>query len=112
MSYQVVGEKGKNPDFQNRCWGAVMAMSRDIIAAVQDSGSIEDAVTPVPNDLTTLACKNQAKKFAKLTHLSTDRTIANLVLLNPTIATNPDAATDSDLQYQVKQVWMTLVEIG
>jgi len=112
MSYQVVGEKGKNPDFQNRCWGAVMAMARDIIASVQDSRSIEDDVLPIHNDLTQESSKNQALKFAKLIHLSTDRTIANLVLLNPTIATDPDAATDSDLQYQVKQIWMTLVEIG
>lgn len=109
MSYQVVGASGKSPDFQNRAWGAVMAMAADIIASVQDSASIVDAAN---NDLTSEASKNQAKKFAKLSHLSTDRTIANLILLNTTIAANPDSATDSDLQYQIKQVWMTLVEIG
>jgi hypothetical protein len=111
MTYQVVGEKGKDPTFQNKVWGAVMAMARDIMAAPQDSGTIMDDATP-QNDLTQLSSKNQAKRFAKLIHLSTDRTLANLVLLNPTIAADPDAATDSDLQYQVKQVWMTFVEIG
>lgn len=109
MTYQAVGEAGKDATFQNRCWGAVMAMSRDIIGATQDSGSIQDDLS---NDLTTLSCKNQAKKFTKLLHLSTDRTIANLVLLNSVIAGNPAASADNDLQYQVKQIWMTLVEIG
>lgn len=108
MTYQVVGEKGKNPDFQNRCWGAVMAMARDIMAAPLASSAIVDEAG---NDLTTQSCKNQAANFAKLAHLSTDRTIANLVLLNSTISANPDQATDSDLQFQVKQIWMVLVEI-
>lgn len=109
MTYQVVGESGKNPDFQNRCWGAVMAMAADIMNATQDSGSILDSQS---RDLTSLSSKNQAAKFAKLSHLSTDRTIANLVLLNSVIAANPSGASDSDLQYQVKEVWMILVEIG
>src|SRR5688500_11949898 len=109
MTYRQVGEAGKLEDFQNRCWGAVMAMSRDIIGAVQDSGSITDDLA---NDLTTESCKNQAKKFSKLLHLSDDRTIANLVLLNSVIAGDYINADDSAMQYQVKQIWMTLVEIG
>jgi hypothetical protein len=109
MTYQVVGESGKNPDFQNRCWGAVMAMASDIMNTVQDSGSIMDSQS---RDLTSLSSKNQAMNFAKMTHLSTDRTIANLILLNSVIAGNPTGALDSDLQYQAKEIWMTLVEIG
>lgn len=109
MTYEVVGSAGKDPVFQNRCWGAVMAMARDIINSVQDSGSITDDAA---NDLTQLSSKNQAKKFSKLQHLSTDRTIANLVLLNPTISADPANSLDTDLQWQVKQIWMTLVEIG
>lgn len=86
-----------------------MAMARDIIAATLDSGSIMDDAN---NDLTQLSSKNQAKNFSKLQHLVADRAIANLVLLNPTIAADPLNSLDSDLQWQVKQIWMTLVEIG
>jgi hypothetical protein len=109
MSYQVVGEQGKNPNFQNRCWGAVMAMVSLVLGSVENSGSVLGAGGV---DITTADSKAQARKFAKLTHLSTDRTIANLVLLNATIAGDPSGSTDSDLQYQVGQVWPILMDIG
>lgn len=86
-----------------------MAMARDIIAAPLASNSITDDAN---NDLTTQSSKNQAMNFAKLLNLSTDRTIANLVLLNASIAADPLNSLDSDLQWQVKQIWMILVEIG
>lgn len=109
MTFQVVGESGKNPDFQNRCWGAVMAQSAEIMAATLNSSSVQDSLL---RDLTTQDSKDLAAKFAKLTHLSTDRTIANLVLLNSVIAANPSGASDSDIQYQVKEVWLILKDIG
>jgi hypothetical protein len=35
-----------------------------------------------------------------------------LMLANTTIAANPGASTDSDLQWQTKENWLTYVEIG
>ena len=108
MSFQVIGSTGKDPDFQNRCWGGIMTCSVAIIAAPLDSNT----VTGGGADLTTQDSKDQALKFAKLSHLSSDRTIANLVLLNGTISANPGEALDSDIEYQINQIWTLLMAIG
>jgi hypothetical protein len=109
MTFQVVGEKGKNVDFQNRCWGGVMSVVVIILGAALNSNALQ-GVGGV--DLTTQESKDQALKFAKLTHLSSDRVIANLVLLNPTIAANPDGVDDSAIEYQIAQSWLILIGIG
>jgi hypothetical protein len=109
MSFQVIGATGKDPDFQNRCWGGIMTCSVAIIATTLNDGSI---TSQAGADLTTQASKDQALKFAKLAHLSSDRTIANLVLLNSTISVNPSAAEDSAIQFQLNQVWTVLMAIG
>lgn len=109
MSLQVVGSKSKDPNFQNRCWGAVMSSVRSILAAATDSNAVQGAGGA---DLTTDLSKAQARKFATLSHLSTDRTIANLVLLNSVIAADPDGVDDSAIEYQMNQIWLTLMDIG
>lgn len=111
MSYEVIGASAKDNNFQNRCWGAITELSRDIIAAPQDSRAIMDDAVP-PNDLTQESSKNQAKKFTRLTQLATRETIANQILLNVDIAANPMGVEDPTILYQTKQAWMTFVEIG
>ena len=55
MTYEVIGASAKDPNFQNRCRGAAIAMAADILNAVQDSGAIQDSKG---GDLTTLASRN------------------------------------------------------
>lgn len=111
MTYEVIGASAKDVNFQNRCWGAVIEMSRDILAAVQDSNSIHDDASP-SNDLTSEASKNQAKKLTRSQALITKETIANLMLLNGDVAANPMGSSEGTVQYQTKQIWITMVEIG
>lgn len=109
MTYEVIGASAKDPNFQNRCRGSAIAMAADILNAVQDSGSIQDSKG---GDLTTLASKNLAKNFCKGTHLFTDQALASLILLNYDVAANPMGSSEAAVQYQTKEIWLTLVEIG
>lgn len=109
MTFEVIGASAKEPSFQNRCRGAVIAMAADILGAVQDSGAIQDSKG---NDLTSLSSKNLAKNFCKGAHLFTDQALASLMLLNYDVQANPMTVADSAIQYQTKEIWVTLVEIG
>ena len=80
MTYEVIGASAKDPNFQNRCRGAAIAMAADILNAVQDSGAIQDSKG---GDLTTLASKNLAKNFCKGAHLFTDQALASLSVCLP-----------------------------
>lgn len=109
MTYQVIGAAAKDPAFQDRCRGGAIELGRDIIAAPLASMSIS---SDAGADLTTTDCKNLAMNFCKRTNLFTDEALASLVLLNSTVAANPMGSLDSAVQYQLKQIWLTLVEIG
>src|SRR5688500_13125479 len=109
MTYEVIGASAKDPNFQNRCRGSVIAMAADVLGAVQDSGAIQNSSGA---DLTTLASKNLARNFCKGAHLFTDQSLASLILLNYDVAANPMGVADGAIQYQTKEIWLTLIEIG
>lgn len=108
MTYQVIGEAAKSVDFQNRCRGAIISLGSDIIAATTPNAITNEA----GEDITTQLCKDLAKSFCRGTNLFTLETAAMLMLLNGTIAANPSGIADGDIQFQTKQIWLTLVEIG
>lgn len=109
MTFEVIGASAKEPNFHNRCRGSVIALAADIINATQDSSAIQDSKG---TDLTSLASKNLAKNFCKGTHLFTDQTLASFMLLNEDVQTNPMGSTEYSIEWQTKEIWMTLVEIG
>lgn len=109
MTYQVVGAAAKDPAFQDRCRGAIISLGRDILAAATASNAIQNAAL---QDLTTTPCKNLAMNYCKGTALFTEQALASLILLNSDVAANPMGSLDGAVQYQAKEIWLTLVEIG
>lgn len=109
MSFQVVGAKSKDGNFQNLCWGGIMKVSNDVLASVPGSGSIQ---SQAGFDLTGPQSKEMAKRFTRKTANVPLDTIATQVLLNSVIASNPDAADiDNSVEFQLIQVWQVFVEI-
>lgn len=109
MTFQVIGAAAKDPNFQNRCRGSVIELGAAIIAAATASGSIQNNSA---QDLTTTACKNLAMNYCKGITLFTDQALASLMLLNADVAANPLGSDEYAVQWQTKEIWLTLVEIG
>ena len=108
MTYQVIGASATDANFQNRVKGAIISLAADIINAVGDTAITNNAGVGI----TTLACKNLAKNFCKGTSLFRIEAAAMLMLLNYDIAANPATVIDATINYQTKEIWLTLVEIG
>jgi len=110
MSYQSIGEAARSSVYLSRVRGCVLSLNSDIIAATQDSGSIQDDSN---NDLTTVSCKNWAINYLKGTVAATDEIIGDLILMAPNVANDPyGVSTDGDMQYQLKHVYLLLVGMG
>lgn len=112
MSFQTIGDAAEDPVFQRRCKGSFIAMASAILAAPLNS----NAVNSTKGDLTTEACKNLALNFCKGTNLFTDEALASLMLLNVDVAADPlgsaEGPSEGAIQYQTKEIWLDLVEIG
>lgn len=112
MSYQLTGDAVDDARFHRRARGCVIALAADILAATQDSGSIQDDALA---DLTTLACKNWSKNYLTGAAAATDRVIAGYLLLNGTIAADPfgdSTGNDAAMQWQLKHTLLTIVAMG
>jgi len=99
MSLLDVYIASNDAEFQGRCWAAATITAQHVI--VEDEGY----------DVS-LASKNYALKLLRDESSVTERQIAMQVLRNATIASSPSTASDSDIDWQIKQIWPELVNIG
>ena len=99
MTYSAIYTAATDPTFQGRCQVAMWSAAGDII-----------------NEATNTASHAQRLDWANrvlMDHANiTARQLAMQVLRNTTIAANPTAALDSDLQFQVNSIVPSLIAIG
>lgn len=99
MAYADIYNAATDANWQGRCQVAMWKAAHDILA--------EDPGTPDHerrHDWAVSALRDQLT--------ITPKQIAMQVLRNATIAANPGAATDSDIQFQVNSILGDLLTIG
>lgn len=99
MAFIDIYNAASDADFQGRCMAAAWQTAQHVIA--EDSGYN-----------VTLDSKNFALKLLRDQATITPRQVAMQVLRNATIAGNVSGSIDSDIDWQVKQIWTDLMEIG
>ena len=99
MSYATVYAASQESGFQGRCMAACWDIANDIS---NESPSTENH----------RARMDWAREVVRGTQAVTLQQLAVITLLNPTIAANPSAATDSDLKYQLTTQLALLIQIG
>ena len=97
MTYQAVFEASRDTTFQGRCLVALWIAAESIVN--------EDPQTPNHQARMDWARTAQQGKLA-----ITPSNLAQAVLRNTTIATDPVAASDGDIQFQVNSIldWLLL----
>ena len=99
MSYLAIYTAANDPDFQARCKVALWKAAYDI--------TNED-----PQTVNHEARLNWARTVQQGRLALTDATLAQAVLTNTTIAANPSAASDGDIQFQVSVLLACLIAQG
>ena len=99
MAFSDIYTAANNEVFQGRCLAAAWQTAQHVIAG--DEGY---DVTAPSKDFAYSLLRNQTRITAKQ--------VAMQVLRNATITANVATSTDSDIDWQVKQVWADLVSIG
>jgi len=99
MSFSDIYTAANDATFQGRCLAAAWQTAQHVIAG--DEGY---DVTAPSKDFAYSLLRDQTRITAKQ--------VAMQVLRNATIASNVATSTDSDIDWQVKQVWADLVSIG
>jgi hypothetical protein len=99
MAFIDVFNAANDATFQGRCMAAAWQTAQHVVAG--DEGY---NVTPQSRDFAYELLRDKAR--------ITPRQVAMQVLRNLTIAGNVAASTDSDIDWQVKQVWTDLAGIG
>jgi len=99
MAYADIYNAATDPNWQGRCLVAVWKAAQDILS--EDPGTQD----------------HQRRKAWAVNVLRdgaaiTPKQLAMQVLRNETIAANPGAASDSDLQFQVNSIVADLLTIG
>lgn len=109
MTYLVIGAAARDPVFQDRCWGSIVKMSNDIMNSTTGSATI---MSDDGYDLTGQASKNQALNFMWGKAKASKEIVANFMLLNNDISSNPMGSAEDAVQWQTKQIWEDLVTLG
>ena len=99
MSYSAIFAAVQDPAFQGRCFVACWKAAQDILS--EDPGTPNYEVR-----------RGWAVSILQGTQRATPQQIAVQILRNPTIAQNPVAAQDGDLQFQVNSIIADLTAIG
>lgn len=99
MAYIDIYTASNDATFQGRC----------LVAAWTAAGDIINEATNTTNHASRLDWANKVlRDSANISH----RQLAMQVLRNTTIAANPTAALDSDIQFQVNSIVTALILIG
>lgn len=99
MAFIDIYTAAQDETFQGRCMAAAWQAAQHVIAG--DVGY--DA---------SLDSKNFALKLLRDQSTITPRQVSMQVLRNGTISANVSGSTDSDIDWQTKQIWSDLMEIG
>lgn len=99
MAFTDIYTAANDEVFQGRCLAAAWQTAQHVIAG--DEGY---DVSAHSKDFAYSLLRDQTRITAKQ--------VAMQVLRNVTIAANVATSTDSDIDWQVKQVWLDLVSIG
>jgi len=105
MAFTDIYTAANDETFQGRC----LAAAWSIAAAIQRNETLTNAAS---QSLNTESCKNFALKLLRDQATISPKQVAMQILRNATIASNVGASTDNDIQWQVKESWLDLVEIG
>lgn len=105
MAYADIYTAANDEAFQGRC----MAAAWSIAAAIQRNETLTNSASA---SLNTDSCKNFALKLLRDQATVSPKQVAMQILRNATIAGNVGASTDSDIQWQMKEIFLDLVEIG
>lgn len=105
MAYSDIWTYANDSTFQGRCWAGLWDVANKVVngdtgfpASGQEGAAGEDVryALIILRDETTLTSKQLAQQ----------------VLRNTTIATAPATSLDSDIQFQINNIWAELREIG
>jgi hypothetical protein len=97
--YADIFNAANDPLFQGRCLVAMWRAAQDVAAESPDTQGHQQRA-----DWATRALQDKA--------IITPRQLAMQVLRNATIAANPGAASDGDIQFQVNSILPSLIAIG
>jgi hypothetical protein len=96
-------------DIYNAANDAAIFQPRCVVAMWTAATNITNEATNVPDHFNRL---DWANKVLRGQVTIPQRVLAALVLQNTTIAANPGAALDADIQFQVNSIIPTLIAIG
>jgi hypothetical protein len=99
MAYADIFNAANDPLFQGRCQVALWSAAQDIMAESPLTDHHQQRA-----DWANVVLQDKATV--------TPRQVAMQVLRNPTIAVNPGASTDAEIQYQVNSVIPNLIALG
>ena len=98
MSLQSVYEAAQDDTFQGRCMAAAWQTAQHVVAGDEGYNVTQQS-------------KDFAYSLLRDSNQITPRQVAMQVLRNLTIAGNVAGSTDSDIDWQVKQVWADLMSV-
>lgn len=99
MAYADVFNAANDANFQGRCLAACWVAANDILGEDPQTENHAQRV-------------NWATNILRDRSAATPRQIAVQVLRNSTIAGNPGASSDGDIQFQVNSIIPTLIVLG
>lgn len=99
MAYADIYNAANDVNWQGRCWVACWKAAQDILAEPENT----------PDHVRRVAWATNVMRDSAVI---TGRQLAMVVLQNATIATNPGAATDADIQFQVNASLPMLLAVG
>ncbi len=105
MSLLSIYQASQDADFQGRCLAAAWGIAAALVNGEQLTNNAGTSIYDTSS-------KNFALRLLRNMQTITREQLAILMLSNATIAANPGAAVDGDLQWQTKENWLTYVEIG
>lgn len=99
MAFIDVYNASQNEDFQGRCLAAIWVTAQHVLAGTAGYN-------------VSVQSKNFALKLLRRQATISPEQIAVQVLRNSVIAGNVSGSLDSDIDWQIKDIWADLMDIG
>lgn len=107
MAYADIWANANDADFQGRCWAALWDIANKVMASASGYPASGQEAASAASD------QSFAASVLKDETRITGRQLAQQVLRNATIASNPAGATDNDIAWQINNgAWALLRGIG
>ena len=106
MAYSDIWTNANDAAFQGKCRAAIWDVSNRVIN--------DEVGFPASGQEAAVAAEDTEYALKVLRDVASlsDRVLAMQVLRNATIAASPSTASDSDIQFQVSNIWAELRRIG